>query len=496
VVIASSKEFDTTISSAEAAIKAHEKNNASRKDEKFVQTTEVLKGKLKELQAQRRVIIGSILRNVARVEEKKIKSNEAKINIKREIFRLKARLPALAKREEVESLIADQQFLIIKGHTGSGKSTQLPQYLSDMPMFRGKKIICTQPRKLAAVSLAERVAFEYAAGVTKFATLGKDVGYRVGSLRKASYRTRIEYMTESTFLQLLNNNHNPKEEKEQEGQRKFKHFLEGCGAVIVDEAHERNISTDVLIGVLKEAVRRWPHLKVLVTSATLDTSLFANYLGGCPIIEIPGRTFPVDVLYRPLPPGEEDVLEAVMRHSLDIAKSHEQGDVLCFLTGQNEVERAKQSSQTVIERDKRLRGKVEVFCLYGKQTPEEQKEVFKKLPPGIRKIIFATDVAETSITIDGVRFVVDSGVTKDAIFDSKRNITTLKEVQVSKSSAEQRKGRAGRTSAGVCYRLYSEDDFQAMRESAVPELHRRPLSMTVASLMGMKIDPTKFDWID
>jgi HrpA-like RNA helicase len=255
-----------------------------------------------------------------------------------------------------------------------------------------------------------------------------------------------------------------------------------------------------LIGILKTHCNQWPELRVIVTSATLDTSVFSKYLGGCPVIEIPGRMFPVDIAYNPLQGSFDDAsktLEKVLSQAFETHTTtpFSSGDILCFLTGQDEVERAKTMFQAMMN-SPILKSKTAVFSLYGKQLPEEQQEVFKKQEQGIRKVIFSTDVAETSVTIDGVRYVIDSGLTKENVFDSKRNITMLKVMPITKSSAIQRKGRAGRTSTGTCIRLYSEEDYNGMSDNIVPEIKRRPLSLVVSSLLAMNIDAVNFDWVE
>ncbi|KAL6041142.1 RNA helicase [Balamuthia mandrillaris] len=218
----------------------------------------------------------------------------------------------------------------------------------------------------------------------------------------------------------------------------------------------------------------------------MDTALFATYFNDCPLIEIPGRLFPVDIVYKPALDQDRSTIDHVLQCAVEITRSTRpsDGDILCFLTGQDEVESAKLTCQRVIDSDKLLKNKAKAFCLYGKQTPEEQREVFTKLGSGVRKIIFATDVAETSLTINGIRYVIDSGLTKDTV------------MPISKSSATQRKGHAGRTSSGTCYRLYSEDDYEAMKESITPELFRRPLNLLFATLLSMGVDPFAFDWLE
>eukprot|EP00732_Lithocolla_globosa_P000298 Lithocolla_globosa_v1_NODE_82_length_6720_cov_15.294779.p1 type:complete len:1901 gc:universal NODE_82_length_6720_cov_15.294779:819-6521(+) len=435
---------------------------------------------LQELLGQKKVFCLCVQRCIVSTD---ILSPQLRYQLKRETYRLQNRLPALAKRLEVEQCLKESQYLVIKGHTGSGKSTQIPAYLLDSIEFSGKKIICTQPRKIAATSLAERVTIEYVAGYKETTTVGGTIGYRTGTIRKTNKSTRLEYVTEASFLtQLLSNKMN----------------YQDLGAVVVDEAHERNVVTDILIGVLKtEIAPKYPHLKVIVTSATLDTQLFTSYLHQCPLVEIPGRTFPVDIKYVVTDPGmlkETNIVTSVVEQALVIHQTTPptSGDILCFLTGQEDVERACQMFNQKADTSSLHMS----FGLYGKQTPEEQQEAFAPQPSGVRKVLFATDVAETSITIDGIRHVVDCGLTKDNVFDPKRNVSSLKIVPISQSSATQRKGRAGRTCSGTCYRLYSEDEFESMRVSVVPEVQRRPLSLVVINLIMMKLDPMTFEWLE
>eukprot|EP00698_Gefionella_okellyi_P003095 TRINITY_DN128_c0_g3_i1.p1 TRINITY_DN128_c0_g3~~TRINITY_DN128_c0_g3_i1.p1 ORF type:complete len:1956 (-),score=417.65 TRINITY_DN128_c0_g3_i1:56-5923(-) len=409
----------------------------------------------------------------------KLSEDECIAALKREVYRLGARLPALARRTQMEDALRQGRFVVVKGHTGSGKSTQLPQYIADMAENAGKYVICTQPRKIAAISLAERVAMEYAAG-NKAAKAGWQVGYRVGGKRCEGRHSRIIYMTEGTLLDMIVSN---------------KGDFKNCAAIVLDEAHERTLDLDVLLGLLKRDDPRWSHIKVAVTSATIDTTSFANFLSKAPVVEIAGRLFPIEIVYAP----EETQLEgeqlvmAVVRQAIAIHSetAATDGDILCFLTGQDDVERAKALFDAKLGKA----GGFASFSLFGKQQPEQQQEIFKKLPSGTRKVVFATDIAETSITIDGVRFVVDCGNCKGIVYDSKRNISSLRQFSISRSSAVQRAGRSGRTAPGTCYRLYSKDQFQLMDENDQPEIFRRPLALAVVSLAVMKIRASSFDWI-
>lgn len=419
-----------------------------------------------------------------------------KHRIKREIFRLtpysclgsqhgakqfSSALPALAFRLEIEHQVKHCPVSIIQGATGSGKSTQIPGYISEL--FE-KPVLCTQPRKIAAITLADRVQFEYTQQLVSGSASRNQpraVGYDTGKIIPGK---RIVYITEQRLLQKLLN-------PALDLSKKY-------SAVILDEAHERSITMDVLLGLLKHHVRAHPSLKLIVTSATLDIPKFRNYFqnvfpSNVGSLEIPGRAFPIDMHYKPLS-GKDKYLDvavelAVNYHLHDSSRS--KGDVLVFLTGQDELEFAVQSASQTLKRSKN----VEVLSLYGKQPPEEQTRVFEANPKA-RKIIFSTNIAETSLTIPGVTCVIDTGLQKQVRFDSQRNMSVMEVEQISQSSATQRAGRAGRTAPGLCYRLYSEETFQKMDVGSTPEILRSALGLTILTLSALGIDMATFDWID
>lgn len=463
-------------------------------------TRRALQAKLQELRDQRAVFV-ELSRRISTghgVGGVPLQEPARSHLLKRELFRFSARLPALAKRLEIERNLTStaSRFTVIQGQIGSGKSTQIPQYAADLPDFAGKRIICTQPRKLAATSLAARVAFEYSSGWDK-ALVGGDVGFRVGGRYKASKRTRIEYVTEAVLLDMIararhGTDANPFEDVE---------------CIIVDEAHERSITCDLIMGSLKENHTKWRHVKVAVTSATIDLDLFSGFFNNAPVVEIPGRMFPVDVQY-----VEQGVVDAsnvatiVSKWALMIQQTFpdwNDGDILCFLPGQDDVLRAKDLFESGITRlmkaspatDRALLQCVQAHALFGKQDADEQALVFKK-QPGSRKVIFSTDVAETSVTIDGVVFVVDSGLRKAMIYDPVRNMSSLKVHTISRSSALQRCGRAGRTRPGRCFRLYSQQDFDEMEIGNAAELSQQPLTLTLLTLYHVGIVPQDFHWIE
>ena len=456
-------------------------------NEKKKAELDLIRKRLEESNKQRECFLICIGRIIDAYLSGKLAYIDFTFALKREAYRLERNhLPALAYRSEFEMQIQTSQVLVVRGQTGSGKSTQLIQYLAELSLVSSKKkVICTQPRKLAAISLAERVAFEYGGGVKseRISPLGQFVGYRVGGRSLVSNKSGIiEFMTEEKFLNLIGS-----------GRLKYNDVY----AIVVDEAHERNITTDIILGILKQNIADHPNLKLVITSATIDPKIFSAYFFDCPTLDIPGRTYPVDVLYSP-PSQNLQVFDAVVGKALEIHQTHSvtSGDILCFLTGQDEVERAKIMLENHLEKNKNPNKQAIVLTAYGRQSPDDQKELFKQAPKNTRKIIFATDVAETSVTIDGVRYVVDSGLKKDVVFDPRKNMTSLQVMDISQSSAVQRQGRAGRTSSGICIRMYSRDEFETMPCGDVPELKRVPLANTVINFRKMDLDPETFDWLD
>ncbi|KAJ9063071.1 DEAH-box ATP-dependent RNA helicase prp22 [Entomophthora muscae] len=380
--------------------------------------------------------------------------------------------PFFKLREKIISAVRENQILVVVGDTGSGKTTQMTQYLLEegYPGIIG----CTQPRRVAAMSVAKRVSEEVGC------RLGTQVGYTIRFEDCTSSETRIKYMTDGLLLR----------------ESLLDPSLSNYSVLILDEAHERTINTDVLFGLLKKAAQRRPDLKLIVTSATLDAEKFSRYFFECPIFTIPGRTFPVEILYTKDP--ESDYLDAALIAVMQIHLTEPPGDILLFLTGQEEIDTA---AEILFERMKALGSSVPellVLPVYSALPSEMQSKIFEPAPPGSRKVVLATNIAETSLTIDGIYYVVDPGYVKQNVYDAKLGMDSLIVTPISQAQARQRSGRAGRTGPGRCYRLYTEAAYRnEMLPTTVPEIQRTNLGNTVLTLKAMGInDLVRFDFMD
>ncbi|XP_053907952.1 pre-mRNA-splicing factor ATP-dependent RNA helicase DHX16 [Cuculus canorus] len=384
-------------------------------------------------------------------------------------------LPIFPFRAELVAAIAHHQVLIIEGETGSGKTTQIPQYLHEEGYTRGGlKIGITQPRRVAAMSVAARVAVEMG---TK---LGNEVGYSIRFEDCTSERTLLKYMTDGMLL------------------REFltEPDLASYSVVMVDEAHERTLHTDVLFGLIKDIARFRPDLKVVVASATLDTQRFSAFFDNAPVFRIPGRRFPVDIYYTKAP--EADYLEACVVSVLQIHLTQPPGDILVFLTGQEEIEACVELLQ---ERCRRLGSRLPellVLPIYANLPSDMQARIFQPTPPGARKVVVATNIAETSVTIDGIVYVLDPGFCKQKSYSARTGMESLVVTPCSRASANQRAGRAGRVAPGKCFRLYTAWAFQhELEETPVPEIQRSDLGSLVLLLKSLGInDLIHFDFLD
>ncbi|KAJ7712441.1 pre-mRNA splicing factor [Mycena metata] len=384
-------------------------------------------------------------------------------------------LPIYTYKEGLIEAIKEHQVLIVVAETGSGKTTQLPQYLHEAGYTaNGQKIGCTQPRRVAAMSVAARVAEEMGTKV------GYEVGYSIRFEDCTSDKTVLKYMTDGMLL------------------REFltEPDLAGYSALIIDEAHERTLSTDILFALVKDIVRFRPELRLLISSATLDAEKFSEYFDNAPTFYVPGRQFAVDIHYTPQP--EANYLHAAITTVFQIHTTQPKGDILVFLTGQEEIEACHENLQ---ETSRALGNKIAelIICpIYANLPSEMQAKIFEPTPEGARKVVLATNIAETSITIDGVVFVIDPGFVKQNSYNPRTGMSSLVVVPCSRASANQRAGRAGRVGPGKAFRLYTKWAFaNELEANTVPEIQRTNLGMTVLMLKSLGInDLIGFEFLD
>ncbi|NQD95330.1 ATP-dependent RNA helicase HrpA, partial [Pseudomonas sp. CrR25] len=381
-------------------------------------------------------------------------------------------LPIAAKRDEIKAAISAHQVVVIAGETGSGKTTQLPKICLELGRGTHGLIGHTQPRRLAARSVATRVAEEIGS------KLGELVGYQVRFEDQSNERSLIKLMTDGILL----------------AETQHDRFLDKYDTLIVDEAHERSLNIDFLLGYLKTLLARRPDLKLIITSATIDLQRFSQHFDNAPIVEVSGRTYPVDTWYRPLTAEqdeegnrvEEDLsVDQAILASLDELAAFERsegkrpGDVLVFLPGEREIRDCAE-----VLRKANLKH-TEVLPLYARLTPAEQQKIFQPMPG--RKIVLATNVAETSLTVPGIRYVIDSGTARISRYSYRAKVQRLPIEAVSQASANQRKGRCGRVEPGTCIRLYSEEDFLARPEFTDPEILRTNLAAVILQMLHLRL---------
>ncbi|KAG7292266.1 DEAH-box RNA helicase prp16 [Staphylotrichum longicolle] len=382
-------------------------------------------------------------------------------------------LPAFAVREELLRVIRDNQVVIVIGETGSGKTTQLTQFLYEDGYGKTGMIGCTQPRRVAAMSVAKRVSEEMEV------KLGSTVGYAIRFEDCTSKETVIKYMTDGVLLRESLNEPD----------------LDRYSCVIMDEAHERALNTDVLMGLFKKILQRRRDLKLIVTSATMNSKRFSDFYGGAPEFTIPGRTFPVDVMFHRSP--VEDYVDQAVQQILAIHVGKPAGDILVFMTGQEDIE---VTCELTRERLDALNDppKLSILPIYSQMPADLQAKIFDRAPPGVRKCIVATNIAETSLTVDGIMYVVDAGYSKLKVYNPRMGMDTLQITPISQANASQRSGRAGRTGPGQAYRLFTEKAFRdEMYIQTIPEIQRTNLSNTVLLLKSLGVkDLLDFDFMD
>src|SRR5919205_27904 len=395
-----------------------------------------------------------------------------------------AELPVSERREDLMAAIAANQVTIIAGETGSGKTTQIPKMCLELGLGENGLIGHTQPRRLAARTVAERIAEEL--GVE----IGQEVGFQVRFTGEVSKSTKVKLMTDGILLAEIQRDK----------------LLRKYNAIIIDEAHERSLNIDFILGYLKRILPQRPDLKVIITSATIDPERFAKHFGSdeepAPIVEVSGRTFPVEIRYRPLsqpaggPSGDDednssddeleedrDPLDAVC-DAVDELALEAPGDILIFFSGEREIRDAADALQSRIQSNRRLAG-TEVLPLFARLSLQEQHRVFN--PGGKRRIVLATNVAETSLTVPGIKYVIDTGTARISRYSHRTKVQRLPIERVSQASANQRSGRCGRVSDGIAIRLYSEEDFESRPLYTDPEILRTNLAAVILQMTAMGV---------
>jgi ATP-dependent helicase HrpA len=393
-------------------------------------------------------------------------------------------LPVVSLRQEIIAAITENSVVIVSGETGSGKTTQLPKICLEAGRGRKRMIGCTQPRRIAAITVAARVAEE----------LGKDgahlVGHKVRFQDKTTRDTRIKFMTDGILL------------AETRSSRK----LAAYDTLIIDEAHERSLNIDFLLGYLKQLLPRRKDLKLIITSATIDTGKFAAHFNNAPIVEVSGRNYPVEVRYSPTQSDEEGkqtntYIDQAVKEVLQLRKAKTSGDILIFMPTERDIkETAEILEQEFNPADSsnkisRYKGKTLILPLFGRLRAADQKRVFR--PHKATKIVIATNVAETSITVPGIRYVIDTGLARISTYNVRARTTSLPVSPVSRASCDQRQGRCGRVGPGICIRLYSQDDYLQRNEFTLPEIKRSNLAEVILRMIDLKLgDPATFPFID
>lgn len=403
-----------------------------------------------------------------------------------DLLKGRRRLPVYGRYDEILDKYHQSQVVILSSETGSGKSTQVPQLLVYDEYASGLQIACTQPRRLAAKELAKRVADEM--GVV----LGEEVGYKVRNDQRASKKTRLAYLTEGVLLRQLGTDKN----------------LSAYSCVIIDEAHERTMDLDLLLSLLKKVIKRRQDFKVsfvsdvtvfwhsrsnivwqlVIMSATMDAKLFQDYFDNCPLVHIEGRNFEVKTYYTAT--SGSSMVHLAAGYALEIHQNEKPGDILVFLPGEDEIGQ-------VCSLLREYATGLEVFPLYSALSARDQKLALSSTGPN-RKCIVSTNIAETSLTIDNVVYVIDSGMSRQLIYNPRLRLRMLELRPISQASAKQRAGRAGRTRDGVCYRLYSKEDFDRLAPSTEPAIRCGPVHSVILRLLasGTTRRVIDFDWID
>jgi ATP-dependent helicase HrpA len=370
-------------------------------------------------------------------------------------------LPVVERRDEIKEAIASHQVIVLCGETGSGKTTQLPKICLELGRGVAGLIGHTQPRRIAARTVAKRISEELES------PLGQVVGFKVRFADQMSENTYVKLMTDGILL------------AETQGDP----YLEQYDTIIIDEAHERSLNIDFLLGYLKQLLPRRPELKLIITSATIDPQRFSKHFDDAPMLMVSGRTYPVELRYHPLQsddPEEEDLqMEEGILEAVDEVCREGRGDVLVFLSGEREIRETAEALR------KHHPPETEILPLYSRLSADEQMKVFR--PHGRRRIVLATNVAETSLTVPGIGYVVDTGYARISRYSARNKVQRLPIEPISRASADQRKGRCGRIGAGVCVRLYSEEDFNQREEFTPPEILRTNLASVILQMKALRL---------
>ena len=381
-------------------------------------------------------------------------------------------LPIHGRREAILNAVRENPVVVVAGETGSGKTTQIPKILLDAGLGADRRIGCTQPRRVAALAAARRLAEEL--GVP----FGREVGAKIRFTDETRRETAVKVMTDGILLTAIQDDPG----------------LSAYEAIVIDEAHERSLNIDFILGCLRRVLERREDLKVVITSATIDTARFAEAFGGAPVLEVSGRMFPVETVYRPpeawAEAGEEPTTpEAAEAAVAEILRANRPGDILVFLPGERDIRELRKTLEDGPA------GGCDVLPLFGRMGNAEQERIFH--PGGRRRVILATNIAETSLTVPGIRFVVDSGLARISRYSPQSRTQRLPVEPISRASAEQRKGRCGRVAEGVCYRLYSERDFHSRPAFTTPEIHRSNLASVILRMLAFRLgDIRRFPFID
>ena len=419
-------------------------------------------GKIKSQEAQQ-AVVDEIQQQI---EQARLRVENRKSAVQNPIVFPKS-LPISQRKAEIQKLLSEHQVIVVAGETGSGKTTQLPKMCLELGFGNLGMIGHTQPRRIAARSVAARIAEELET------ELGGLVGYKVRFNDQISDDTQIKLMTDGILLAEIQNDR----------------FLNQYSCLIIDEAHERSLNNDFILGYLKQLLPRRRDLKLIITSATIDVERFSKHFNNAPIIEVSGRTYPVEVRYRPIvEEDEQDQLQGIL-NAVDELQAEGRGDILIFMNGEREIRDTAEALQ------KQNLKHTEILPLFARLSAQEQNKIFH--PSGLNRIVLATNVAETSLTVPGIKYVIDPGTARISRYSYRTKVQRLPIEPISQASANQRKGRCGRVSEGICIRLYSEEDFNSRPEFTDPEILRTNLASVILQMTALGLDDIEaFPFVD